>query len=103
MSDIVDVLNNLKKELAMLGVHVDESLERAVKEIQELRTQNANMDQYISDMEDGWRAKFAGMFMQGYISALGVVQSSSPTPNDLARYAVQDADTLIAELKESHD
>ena len=78
---------------------IEEILKPYKEKNQELQTQITSMEKYISDMEDGWRAKFAGMAMQGYISALDVVQSSSPTPDDLARYAVQDADALIAELK----
>ena len=45
------------------------------------------------------REKFAAMAMQGYIASVGIVGGISPSDEDMARYSVEMADALLAELE----
>jgi len=53
------------------------------------RSEFSSKEEYLNYL----RVYYAGLLMQGYISA-----KSSPYLENLARFAVQAADTLIAEL-----
>jgi len=53
------------------------------------RSEFSSKEEYLNYL----RVYYAGLAMQGYISA-----KSSPYLENLARFAVQAADTLIAEL-----
>lgn len=49
------------------------------------------------------RDEFAARAMQGFVSCFGVIGEADPTVEDIARWSVEQADALLAELARSTD